>query len=431
MRDYPELVRAAVLDSVVPLQAKMVNRRASDMEYALQKVFNDCAASPQCNTAYPELERVFNNLLVRYNQKPVTVRAYDAASGFERDIKVNGVDFLNAMGWGLHTSELVPVLPKAIYDIEQGDTTFLSFALGIPGGEYSSLALGTYFATVCSEQVYASSTEQLDADLNVSPLFKEYALSGFFGSSQRAFDLCQVLGARAYDPRDGQPVTANIPSLVFSGQYDPFTPPLTGELLAADLPDSHFYVVPGMGHAATIGNACSFSILMEFLKDPAQAPDAACLQRATFEFFLPYDGKQPIALEALNDPAQLLRGMVPAGWKRDPHALSYSRHAYLFDPTQVTYTTFAAPQYMAFTKLVDSFESVGFDGPPKRMADHLANDLLWTTYLGKYKGGPVLIALAEVSKSQTLAVVMVVTEKERSAFYDGLFLPILDAYAPK
>ena len=79
---------------------------------------------------------------------------------------------LSAVVWGLHTSELVPVIPKAIYDTQNGDYTFLSFALGVPGGEYNSLGMGTYFATVCPEQVYASTPQEVDADLNLSPVLK-------------------------------------------------------------------------------------------------------------------------------------------------------------------------------------------------------------------------------------------------------------------
>ncbi len=155
MRDYPEIVRAAVLDSVVPMQAKMFNRRASDVDYVLKKVFADCASSPNCNSVYPDLENVFNTLVKRFDEKPVAIKAHDPSSGFTSEVKVNGVDMLSAVVWGLHTSELVPVIPKAIYDIQNGDYTFLSFALGVPGGEYSSTGLGTYFATVCPEQVYA------------------------------------------------------------------------------------------------------------------------------------------------------------------------------------------------------------------------------------------------------------------------------------
>jgi len=431
MRDYPEIVRAAVLDSVVPLEAKMFNRRATDVQYALKQVFSDCAASPRCNEVYPDLENVFYVLIERFDQEPITIKAINPSTGFAQEVKVNGVDMLSAVVWGLHTSELVPVIPKAIYDTEHGDYTFLSFALGVPGGEYNSLGMGTYFATVCPEQVYASTPQELEADLNLSPVLLKFGLAGLFGSSQHVFDLCQAWGARAHDPRDSEPVRASIPALVISGQYDPTTPVSTGEMLAAALPKSHFYVIPGMGHGATVGNACSLKLTLEFLDDPTKAPDSTCLAQTAFEFFLPYDGALPIAVTPLNDPTQRLKGVVPAGWKKSFNTLTYSRGAYLFDPTLVDLESFPASKEVALYALASGFAENGFDEAPRRTGSHAANGLNWTIYSSKFNGEPVLVALAEVSDSQTLGVIMVVSAPEREAFYKGLFIPILDAYAPQ
>ncbi len=224
MRDHPEIVRSAVIDSVVPMESKMFDDRAIDVEYALNKVFTDCANSPRCNSAYPNLSTVFYQLIERFDRNPVNVKTYDPYSDYVSSISVNGVDLLSAVVAGLHTSPLVPVIPKAIYDIQNGDYTFLSYALGVSGGSYDTLSMGTYFATTCPEQVYASTPAQMDADLGAPGLIKTYSLSSIFGSTQRVFDLCNAWRAAAHDPRDSAPVTADIPTLIISGQYDPTTP---------------------------------------------------------------------------------------------------------------------------------------------------------------------------------------------------------------
>jgi hypothetical protein len=198
-------------------------------------------------------------------------------------------------------------------------------------------------------------------------------------------------------------------------------------MLAADLPNSHFYVIPGMGHGATVGNACSLKITMEFLSDPSKAPDSSCLEETAFEFFLPYDGSQPVAVEPLKDPTHRFKGVVPAGWKKELDKSVYSRRAYLFDPTMVEFEVFPSSKDMAIYALASS----GFDGPPRKTDSHSANGLNWSIYSSKYNGEPMMLALAEVSPSQTLVVIMVVSAPERDAFYNGLFIPILDAYAPQ
>jgi len=431
MRDYPEIVRAIVLDSVVPLEAKMFNRRSSDVLYALNKVFTDCAASPRCNKDYPDLANVFYGLIDRFDKQPVSIKAYDPSSGFVYNVPVNGVDMLAAFVWGLHTSELVPVVPKAIYDIKNGDYTFLSFALGVPGGTFDSMGMGTYFATVCPEQVYSSTAEEMDADLNSTSTIKKFALAGLFGSTEHVFQICKAWGATPHQAQDSAPVHADLPTLVISGEYDPTTPVTTGQMVSGDLPNSHFYVIPGMGHGATVGNECSLSIVMNFLKDPSQTPNSTCLdQLQSFEFFLPFDGDQPVKVVSITEHTARVKGAVPVGWKKEISSNTYHRRAYLFDPTLVGFGSFYAPEDYVIDMLMVSFESSGFDETPTKIGSHPANGLEWTIYRTKYNGEPVMLALAQVSNRFTIALYMVVSAPEQQAFYNGLFLPMLDKLVP-
>ena len=430
MRDYPEIVRAMVLDSVVPLESKMFNRSATDTKYALDKLFADCASSPRCNGAYPDLAYVFNELIQKFDKTPVTIRAYAASAESLPTAKVNGVDMIGAIVAGMHQSELVPVIPKAIYDIHAGDYTFLSYALGARGGDYNTTGLGTYFSTVCPEQVYVTTAEQLDSDLNVSPLIKQFALNGLFGSARNLFDLCKAWDANPDDPQDDLPVTAKTPTLIISGQYDPITPSTTGELVAGDLPNHYFYIIPGMGHGATVGNACASAIMMAFLKEPEKAPDSTCLTSKPFEFFLPYDGKDPVDAVEFVDPTNGVQGIAPVGWKKVISDGSYKRRAYLFDVTMVQATAYNAPKSTVLEELKNSFQKSGFSGSPKVMDTHSVNGLLWTIYATKFNGEPVIVGLSQTNTGRTLVLVMVVSAPERDAFYNGLFIPMMDALLP-
>ena len=73
MRDYPEAVRSAVLDSTYPLEVNLYTTLAPNAERAFNVFFDDCAADPTCNTSYPNLRTVFYNLVKQLNASPVTV----------------------------------------------------------------------------------------------------------------------------------------------------------------------------------------------------------------------------------------------------------------------------------------------------------------------------------------------------------------------
>jgi pimeloyl-ACP methyl ester carboxylesterase len=427
MRDTPEIVRSAVLDSVVPMEGKMFNRRGSDTQYALNKLFSGCIGSTRCHDAYPELAHTFDTLVNEFNDKPATIKVYDPSTGFVSDVKANGVDMLSAVIAGMHNSELVPVVPKAIYDIQKGDYTFLSYALGARGGTYNTTGLGTYFSTVCPEQVYVSTQEELDKDLDVTPLIKQYSLAGLFGSTQNLFELCKAWDAKADDPQEDLPVKSDIPTLVISGQYDPTTPSTTGEMVAKNLPNSHFYIIPGMGHGATIGNECSSTIMMAFLREPEKTPDSSCLEAKLFDFFLPYSGQRPVDLVEMTDNVNGLQGRVPAGWKRKLADAAYFRHAYLFDVTELQVTSFAFSKNIVLDELTKDFQKNGFTGTPQKLDTLSRNGLSWTIYSSKFNGEPVIVALAQVNSTRTVGLIMVVSAPERDAFYKGLFIPVLNS----
>ncbi len=430
MRDHPEIVRSVVIDSVVPVQRKMINSRSQDIQYALDKMFADCANSPACNDAYPGLHDKFNALIQRFDEKPVLVKAIDPDSGFVYDIPVNGVEMAGAVVEGMRYSRLLPVIPKAIYDIEKGDYTFLSFALGASGGAASEINMGTYFSTVCHEQIYATTPDEMEADLTAPPIIKEFALLSIFGNTNRAFQLCDAWGALPFDPLNAHPVVSDIPTLVLAGEYDPVTPATTAEMVSQDLPNDYFYVIPGMGHAAVIGSDCAVDIARDFLRNPDEEPDRRCLENAAFEFFLPYDGR-PVTFVPIIERPLRLKGIVPQGWRKETVDSVYYRRAYLFDPTQVIFSALSLSKEQSFQVLSGSFSNSGFDETPKRTGARAANGLDWTIYSSRFNGEPVFLALAEVQRNRTLVLVMVVSAPEREASYNGLFLPMLDGLEPQ
>jgi hypothetical protein len=74
-----------------------------------------------------------------------------------------------------------------------------------------------------------------------------------------------------------QPVTANIPTLILSGELDPVTPPSNGDLAAKNLPNSHHIIAKNTSHIVAT-STCADKIVNEFLtkKDP-KALDESCL----------------------------------------------------------------------------------------------------------------------------------------------------------
>ena len=83
-----------------------------------------------------------------------------------------------------------------------------------------------------------------------------------------------------------QSVTADIPTLILSGNLDPVTPPSNGDYVAKTLPNSHHVVAKNTAHIVAT-NTCANKIINEFLttKDP-KALDESCLDDIPEETFM-------------------------------------------------------------------------------------------------------------------------------------------------
>jgi pimeloyl-ACP methyl ester carboxylesterase len=287
MRDHPEIVHSAVLDSSLPLETKFFNELTTKTDYAFNELFSGCAADSECNKAYHGLDKVFYDLVTKFDAQPVTVKVKDLVSGQSAEVKVDGNELVSAIDLGLFSSELIPILPQAIYTASNGDYTLLGALLSLSKNVYTQISMGAYISINCHEQVYATTSEQLETDLAAYPKLDSFARAAIYGSPETLFSICNLWGAAAYDPIDSQPVHSAIPSLILAGEYDPATPPFFGKQLLDDLSVSYYVEFPASGHAVSMDaqDSCPLDVVLAFLADPYQPPNTTCvagLQRPQF-----------------------------------------------------------------------------------------------------------------------------------------------------
>ncbi len=78
-----------------------------------------------------------------------------------------------------------------------------------------------------------------------------------------------------------QPVTSDVPVLIFSGYMDTVTPPQHGEEVASHLPNSRHVIIPRGGHGTEeLTNVeCLDKLMLEFLSNGnAKELDITCIE---------------------------------------------------------------------------------------------------------------------------------------------------------
>ena len=269
MRDHPEAVRSAVLDSVYPLQVNLYTALAPNAERAFNVFFARCAADPSCNAAYPDLRGVFYRLVDQLNASPISLPF--SAGGAEYTVRVDGSLLIDVLFVGLYNPAVTASMPKMIYDIPQGNFNILRERLTLYFD--TSSALGMQMSVQCAEEIPLNAAEEaFTAAQGMAP-----PIAAFYPVSvQPLFAVCREWTGVAPDPRENLPVSSEVPALILAGDHDPITPPDWGRLAAQSLPRAYFREFAGHGHWVTRSSRCALSMALAFWNGPTQDPGFVC-----------------------------------------------------------------------------------------------------------------------------------------------------------
>ncbi len=270
MRQYSAGLRSVIIDSVVPPQTNFILQAARSQDRSFGMLFQSCTESSDCNTSYPDLENVFFAQVDRLNETPVHFTLTDPESSETHEALLNGDGFQSLMFQMLYSTEVLPYLPKVIYDARKNDFTLLKRIMEILVFD-RTMSYGMYYSVICAEDADFTSS-----DLDLSGIRPRIA-DGEEEDVQSVLRTCQYWQVDALGEQADEPVKSDVPTLVLNGNFDPITPPAFGEAAAATLTRSYLVTFPFGGHGAMMSGECQDKIILNFLDNPDTAPDTSCL----------------------------------------------------------------------------------------------------------------------------------------------------------
>lgn len=424
MRNHPEIVRSAILDSVVPVEASLIKEYPNSIDYTLSTIFQSCAADPACNHAYPDIETVFWNLVNELDANPVTVTtsAYPIGTVTET---MDGYYLMSVVMGLAKVSYLIDTAPQTIYRVRDGDYSTLFAAQYALPYAFDGISHGLYISMMCREHVLATSEEELrlaSEQMNVN----QAVWRPFYGRFGEMTKACRAWGTAGPTLGENDAVVSNIPSLVIEGAFDPATPPTLGKQVAENLSNSFYIEFQDLGHTPTTSDPkrCAMRIALDFLAAPTTKPDQACLEiPRNVEFLVPYTGEPAIKLKKQQTFGVTLN--TPNEWYYDSGF--FVRYSSPFDITQVG----AFRLFISVQDLKDYFSSSaygyrGLDNAPIEAGIRQANGMTWKLYYATSNGRPVDVAATEVGRA-SLMIIMFSHPDEHDALYRTVFLPMVDS----
>lgn len=411
LRDYPQVVRSVILDSVVPLESKILESLPETQENARQTLFAACAADPGCAAAYPDLAKMYDAVLQRLDETPLRTTTSSIPEEGVLNVLVNGEVFADTITWMLRYSETIPSIPQVIGRAYAGNYDPLRYILSMPYNTLSEINLGTYVSVSCHEQVYTATTGSVGLIVDEN---------------------CKQWGAAPLSPVEIQPVTSGLPVLLISGRFDPVTPPDFARKAAANLGHPVTLEFPVHGHVPTASTVsdCARQAMQEFVRNPNAPIQPACLtEEQKVDFILPYSGEPPIPLVDLEDKTQKLTTKIPEGWEKIENGF-YARQYGYNDITLIAVLQSMASRERLIDALAADFNNkTGFTEPATSQGTEKYNSLEWSFYKAQSSAIIVDMAFAKNGK-QTMMVMLASFPDEHDALYRMVFLPVIEATKP-
>ena len=276
MRMYPESIRSVVLDSVGPIEVP-IGLFGQSSARSFNLLLKNCQKEPSCQQAFPQLEQEFQALLIRIEKAPAQVNIAHPRLGTQTKFVISKAKLLGTIRSQLYSVTTRSLVPLIIHQAYLGNYMPLAGLVAqTEGGQ--GIYIGLLFNITCNEDYPRISASDFDRDANNN-----------FGGDDSHFSFKMVCPLwPQYRPSEAfyEPVTADIPTLILSGDLDPVTPPSNGEYSANSLPNNHHIVVKNASHTVAM-STCASDLVSEFLTSlKPKMLDESCLDDIPNESFM-------------------------------------------------------------------------------------------------------------------------------------------------
>lgn len=258
-RQFPQVMRRAVLDGVVPPDMRLPEAAAVDNQAAWDALLQACAADAACNRHHPDLASRLPALLAGL---PRSVQLPHPVTGRLETLLLQPETVLAMVRVPLYSPALAAALPAVLAEAGAGRWAPLAALARALGGGAGGLASGQHFSVVCAEDLGPGAPAA-----STAPVASGVFAGGAMARDQADFypKVCAGWPRGTVSPAFYSLPLASAPTWLLSGGLDPVTPPRHGQRVAIALgPLARHVVVPNAGHGV-LAQACMRDAVARFI----------------------------------------------------------------------------------------------------------------------------------------------------------------------
>ena len=269
MRLHPDKIRTSILDGVAAPTGQLFANAARDAGRAISLLFDECEASQDCNEQFPSLRAGLDQFLARLDENTIRVDFFDPYETKYKTFDLTRNSFVEIIRSTLYSAGRTVVIPFVLNEVFKGNyKPLMALSLDAQAQSGDSISMGMMLAVLCAEEIPRTNKKHLENMAFGS--FHKDSFFKFFENACQGWPIKNVL--KGYDTE----ISVDIPTIIFSGDLDPVTSPLSAMETDEMLPNSVHYIVSGTGHNA--GNqACGPTLMRDFIETASiKGLDGSC-----------------------------------------------------------------------------------------------------------------------------------------------------------
>ncbi|MEM8987937.1 MAG: alpha/beta fold hydrolase [Pseudomonadota bacterium] len=272
MHRYPDSIRSVILESVTNIQAEPYGEFFFNVfGRSLEKLFADCAASPQCAAMHPDPEKLMMDALASFEQQPMKLAVPTPSGEPGPSVFLNQQDLIVLLFSQTYNAKEIPNILNMIKAAEQRNKEVFAPLAGMFSFLEDMSAEDVRLSIECDHYLTVDPSKEIPTP--ATPL--QDVISKGMPPGLQFSEVCEVFAPDVTETNiNPAPPTADIPVLVMTGEYDAIIPSSVGQNIANGLKRSYYVNFEYASHQLFVPHPCTHNVGKAFFDSPFEEPDS-------------------------------------------------------------------------------------------------------------------------------------------------------------
>jgi pimeloyl-ACP methyl ester carboxylesterase len=265
MRNYPQHIRSVVLDSALPGFVNYEEDAMFSINDSFNKIFSNCERDSTNNPSYDNLKQRFQQYFSSIGNKEFTLKYLEKGKTDSINIVYRRSELIDVLMNKLTSNAELKNVPYVITQLIAGkQAVYMKSYFDNIFNAGTGNTLGMRYSIYCSEQIHYANQQLIHKQNDIFPYLAGYRFNNV------DHPLCSCWNVKPVDPIAKTAVYSNIPTLLATGDTDPYCPAFYNDVIHHYMPNSQRILFTDKTHGPALNTREGDYLIADFLNHPYQ-----------------------------------------------------------------------------------------------------------------------------------------------------------------